>query len=61
MMIKIQGFEAWAPARFLKRVGMKGIGTKRQFFLLCPPSFEFAHPEFCVLGGQKCIVAHPNY
>jgi len=31
------------------------------FFLLCPTTFEFAHPEFIVLGGQTRIVAHPNY
>jgi len=31
------------------------------FFCFAPPTFEFAHPEFIVLGGQTRIVAHPNY
>jgi len=31
------------------------------FFYFAPPTFEFAHPEFIVLGGQTRIVAHPNY
>jgi len=51
-----------APARFLKRVGKKGIGTTAPiFFYFTPPTFEFAHPEFIVLGEQTHIVAHPNY
>jgi len=51
-----------APARFLKRVGKNGIGaTAALFFYFAPPTFEFAHPEFSVLGGQTRIVAHPNY
>jgi len=59
--IKIR-FQPWAPALFLKRVGKKGIGEIALFFLLCPPpTFEFTHPEFSVLSGQKRIVAHPNY
>jgi len=41
---------------------MKGIGaTAPIFFYFAPPTFEFAHPEFIVLGGQTRIVAHPNY
>jgi len=31
------------------------------FFYLAPPTFEFAHPGYSVLGGQKCLVAHPNH
>jgi len=51
-----------APARFLKKVGKKGIGAAAAvFFYFAPPTFEFAHPEFSVLGGQRRIVAHPNY
>jgi len=43
-------------------VGKKGIGAIAPIFFTLPPStFEFAHPEFIVLGGQTRIVAHPNY
>jgi len=53
---------AWAPARFLNRVGKKGIGATAPIFVyLSPTTFEFAHPGFSVLGGQHCIVAHPNH
>jgi len=31
------------------------------FFYFAPSTFEFAHPEFSVLGGQMGIDAHPNY
>jgi len=35
---------------------------RRFFFTLpSPPTFEFADPEFSVLGEQTRIVAHPNY
>jgi len=42
-------------------VGKKGIGAAAAiFFTLPPPTFEFAHPECSLLGGQTRIVAHPN-
>jgi len=42
-------------------VGKKGIGaTAPNFFNFDPPTFEFAHPEFSVLGGQKRIFCPPN-
>jgi len=48
-----------------KRVGTGQERNRRDsadfFFYFAPPTFEFAHPEFSVLGGQKQIVAHPNY
>jgi len=30
------------------------------FFNFAPPTCEFTHPGFSILGGQTCIVAHPN-
>jgi len=44
-------------------LGKTGIGAVAPIFSkLCPPlTFEFAHPEFSVLGGQMRIVAHPSY
>jgi len=48
---------AWVPARFLKKEGKKRF----DLFYTLPPTFEFAHPGFSVLGGQKRIVAHANY
>jgi len=39
-----------------------GVGKKEfsaaGIFLLCPPIFQFAHPGFSILGGQKRILAH---
>jgi len=60
---KIEAVKKWPiPTRFLNRVGKKGIGTAAPiYFLLCPSTFEFAHPGFSVLGGLMCIVAHPNH
>jgi len=50
-----------ALARFMKRVGKKGLGAAAPiFFYFAPPSFEFAYPEISVLGGQTRIVVHPN-
>jgi len=58
----LQAAGSGAPARFLKRVGKKSIGATAPIsFYFAPPTFEFAHPEFIVLGGQTRIVAHPNY
>jgi len=43
-------------------VGKKEICAAAPLFLyFAPPTFEFTHPEFIVLGGQTRIVAHPNY
>jgi len=54
-------FLPWAPARFLKRVSKKAIGAAAHIFLkLYLPTFEFAHPGFNVLGGQKCNHCPPK-
>jgi len=46
----------------LKMVVKKGIGALASNLLhIATSTFEFAHPGFSVLGGQKRIVAHPNH
>jgi len=62
IVIEYAYFISWAAARFVTRVGKKGIDAAAPiFFYFALPTFEFVHPRFSVLGGQKCNVAHPNH
>jgi len=52
---------AWAPARFLKRVGKKGAGTAIFFLTLLTLFLSLPTLDLAFWVGKNAFVAHPNH